>query len=156
MSTREWVDQMSNNNALLSAILHVIHLQMYADGREALICLGKQVEQWVDLDMSSILPIWSSTYGHMSVMLHYNPGMIIAFSGSALEHGVGAVDGDRACLAYYMHANTSCNWRTVDLKLQNLMLDLDMLALELQIGGVAKILQMSGCFDIIDWVGTQS
>ncbi|KAI5980682.1 hypothetical protein F5J12DRAFT_901329 [Pisolithus orientalis] len=41
-STREWVNQMSNTNALLSAILHVIHPQMYADGREALICLGEQ------------------------------------------------------------------------------------------------------------------
>ncbi|KAI5999886.1 hypothetical protein F5J12DRAFT_784642 [Pisolithus orientalis] len=144
-STREWVDQMSNTNALLSAILHVIHL-------EALICLGEQAEQQADSDMSFILPIWSSTYSSMDIngwdpwydmlvtmgdyppldfvipmlnlQLHYNPGTIIAFSGSALEHGVGAVDGDRACLAYYMHAN-------------------DMLALELQTGGVAKILQMA-------------
>ncbi|KIO08886.1 hypothetical protein M404DRAFT_133258 [Pisolithus tinctorius Marx 270] len=144
-STREWVDQMSNTNALLSVILHVIHLRMYADGREVLICLGKQAELQADSDMSSILPIWSSMYSSMSMMvnwatcyhrdingwdpwydmlvtvgdylpldfviptlnlwLHYNPGTIIAFSGSALEHGVGAVDGDRACLAYYMHVN---------------------------------------------------
>ncbi|KAI6004351.1 hypothetical protein F5J12DRAFT_722278, partial [Pisolithus orientalis] len=41
----------------------------------------------------------------LNLWLHYNPGMIIAFSGSALEHGVGAVDSDRACLAYYMCAN---------------------------------------------------
>ncbi|KAI6146253.1 hypothetical protein BKA82DRAFT_3948403, partial [Pisolithus tinctorius] len=41
----------------------------------------------------------------LNLWLHYNPGTIIAFSGSALEHGVGAVDSDRACLAYYMHAN---------------------------------------------------
>ncbi|KAI5997271.1 hypothetical protein F5J12DRAFT_785210 [Pisolithus orientalis] len=188
-STREWVNQMSDTNALLSAILHVIHPQIYADGREALIHLGEQVEQWADSDMSSILPIWSSTYSSMQLVttgingqdpwydmlvtmgnyppldfvipmlnlqLHYNPGTIIAFSGSALEHGVGAVDSDRACLVNYMHANTSCNWRTVDLKLQNLMQDLDMLALELQTGGVAKILQMGGCFNIIDWAGTQS
>ncbi|KAI6150347.1 hypothetical protein BKA82DRAFT_4013167 [Pisolithus tinctorius] len=124
-STREWVDQMSDTNALLSVILHVVHLQMYADGRGVLICLGEQAEQQVDLDMSSILSIWSSTYSSMSVMydmlvtvgdylpldfvipmlnlqLHYNPGTIIAFSGSALEHG-------------------------------------DMLALKLWIGSVAKI-----------------
>ncbi|KAI6146404.1 hypothetical protein BKA82DRAFT_4015918 [Pisolithus tinctorius] len=92
-----------------------------AYGREALICLGKQAEQWADSDMSSILPIWSSmdingrdpwydllvTMGDylpldfviptLNLRLHYNPGTIIAFSGSALEHGVGAVDGDRAC-----------------------------------------------------------
>ncbi|KAI6003183.1 hypothetical protein F5J12DRAFT_783627 [Pisolithus orientalis] len=132
------------------------------DGREALIHLGEQVEQWVDSDMSSILLIWSSTYSSMSMMVNwetcyhrdingqdpwydmlvpmgdylpldfvipmlnlqlcYNPGMIIAFSGSALEHGVGAVDGDRACLAYYMCANVHqsvhipcvnhCGWMT--------------------------------------------
>ncbi|KAI5999889.1 hypothetical protein F5J12DRAFT_724288 [Pisolithus orientalis] len=137
-SAREWVNQMSNMNALLSAILHVIHPQVYADGREALICLGKQVEQWADSDMTSILPIWSSTYSSMSMMVNqascyhrdingqdlwydmlvtvgdyppldfiptldlwlcYNPRMIITFSGSALEHGVGTVDRDRACLA---------------------------------------------------------
>ncbi|KAI6155879.1 hypothetical protein BKA82DRAFT_4011289 [Pisolithus tinctorius] len=69
-STREWVDQMSDTNALLSAILHVIHPRMYADGREALICLGKQAEQQADSDMSSILPIWSSTYSSMSVMVN--------------------------------------------------------------------------------------
>ncbi|KAI6003323.1 hypothetical protein F5J12DRAFT_783736 [Pisolithus orientalis] len=62
-STREWVDQMSDTNALLSVILHVIHLA-------ALIHLGKQVEQQVDLDMSSILPIWSSTYSSMSMMVN--------------------------------------------------------------------------------------
>ncbi|KAI5981387.1 hypothetical protein F5J12DRAFT_788651 [Pisolithus orientalis] len=162
-STREWVNQMSNTNALLSVILHVFHLQMYADGREALICLGKQVEQQVDLDMSSMYSSMSMmvnqatcyhrdingwdpwydmlvTVGNyppldfviptLNLQLHYNPGMIIAFSGSALEHGVGAVDSDRACL--------------------------DMLALELQTGGVAKILQMGRCFNIIDWVGTQN
>ncbi|KAI5991274.1 hypothetical protein F5J12DRAFT_786352 [Pisolithus orientalis] len=43
---------------------------MYADGREALIHLGKQAEQWADSDMSSILPIWSSMYSSMSVMVN--------------------------------------------------------------------------------------
>ncbi|KAI6019930.1 hypothetical protein F5J12DRAFT_780975 [Pisolithus orientalis] len=134
------------------------------DGREALIHLGKQAEQQVDSDMSSILPIWSSMYSSMSMMVNqatcyhrdvngwdpwydmlvtvgdylpldfvipmlnlqlcYNPGMIIAFSGSALEHGVGAVDGDS--MPGVLHAcqctSTSCNWTTVDLKLQNLMI----------------------------------
>ncbi|KIO01334.1 hypothetical protein M404DRAFT_150342, partial [Pisolithus tinctorius Marx 270] len=137
-STREWVDQMSDTNALLSAILHVIHPRMYADGREALIRLGKQAEQWADSDMSSMYSSmsmmvnratcyhrdingWDPWYDMLVTMgnylpldfvipmlnlwLRYNPGTIIAFSGSALEHGVGAVDSDRACLAYYMHAN---------------------------------------------------
>ncbi|KAI6015334.1 hypothetical protein F5J12DRAFT_717641 [Pisolithus orientalis] len=111
---------------------------MYADGREALICLGEQADQWVDSDMSSmyssmsVMVNWATCYHRdingqdpwydmlvtvgnylpldfvipmLNLWLCHNPGMIIAFSGSALEHGVGAVDGDRACLAYYMHAN---------------------------------------------------
>ncbi|KAI6012804.1 hypothetical protein F5J12DRAFT_781662 [Pisolithus orientalis] len=130
-SAREWVNQISDTNALLSVILHVIHPQMYAGGREALICLGKQVEQQADSDMSSMYSSMSMmvnqatcyhrdingqdpwydmlvTVGNympldfviptLNLQLHYNPG-------SALEHGVGAVDSDRACLVYYMHAN---------------------------------------------------
>lgn len=41
----------------------------------------------------------------LNLQLCYNPGTILALSGSALEHGVGAVNGDRACLTYYMQAN---------------------------------------------------
>ncbi|KAI5989507.1 hypothetical protein EDD15DRAFT_2171287, partial [Pisolithus albus] len=41
----------------------------------------------------------------LELRLEYNPGTIIAMSGSALEHGVGYSDGDRACLAYYMRQN---------------------------------------------------
>ncbi|KAI5993100.1 hypothetical protein F5J12DRAFT_786086 [Pisolithus orientalis] len=81
-STREWVNQMSDTNALLSAILEVV------------ICLGEQSEQWVDSDMSSILSIWSSTYSSMSMMV------------------------DQATCYH----RDSCNWRTVDLKLQPLMI----------------------------------
>ncbi|KIK20412.1 hypothetical protein PISMIDRAFT_105796, partial [Pisolithus microcarpus 441] len=38
----------------------------------------------------------------LDLRLHYNPGTVVTFSGSALEHGVGHVDSDHACLAYYM------------------------------------------------------
>lgn len=34
--------------------------------------------------------------------LRYEGGTMIAFSGRLLVHGVGDVDGDRACLAWYM------------------------------------------------------
>ncbi|KAI5998415.1 hypothetical protein F5J12DRAFT_784986 [Pisolithus orientalis] len=115
------------------------------DGWEALICLGELAEQdingqdpWYDMlvTVGDYLPL-DFVIPTLNLQLHYNPGTIIAFSGSALEHGMGAVDGDRACLVYYMHPN-------------------DMLALKLWMGGVAKILQMGRCFNIIDWVGTQS
>ncbi|KIK15625.1 hypothetical protein PISMIDRAFT_114784, partial [Pisolithus microcarpus 441] len=38
----------------------------------------------------------------LALWLHYNPGTVIALSGSSLKHGVGHVEGDHACLAYYM------------------------------------------------------
>lgn len=41
----------------------------------------------------------------LSLRLLYNPGTIVALSGSDLQHGVPPADGDRACLAYYMRAN---------------------------------------------------
>ncbi|KAI6010869.1 hypothetical protein F5J12DRAFT_781842 [Pisolithus orientalis] len=144
-STREWVDQMSDTNALLSVILHVIHLQIMSMMVNQATCYHRDIngqDPWYDMlvTVGNYLPL-DFVIPTLNLQLCYNPGMIIAFSGSALEHGVGAVDGDRACLAYYMHANTSCNWRTVDLKLQNLM--------------ICWLLNFR-CFDIIDWVGTQS
>ncbi|KAI6146197.1 hypothetical protein BKA82DRAFT_4015781 [Pisolithus tinctorius] len=95
-------------------------------------------DPWYDLlvTVGDYLPL-DFVIPMLNLRLRYNPGTIISFSGSALEHGVGAVDSDRACLAYYMCAN-------------------DMLALKLWTGGVAKILQMGGCLYIIDWAGTQS
>lgn len=41
----------------------------------------------------------------LELRLRYNPGTVVALSGSALEHGVGNADGNRACLAYYMREN---------------------------------------------------
>ncbi|KAI5988684.1 hypothetical protein F5J12DRAFT_786810 [Pisolithus orientalis] len=157
-STREWVDQMSDTNALLSAILHV-EWQVDSDMSSMYSSMSVMVnwatcyhrdingwDPWYDMlvTMGDYLPL-DFVIPTLNLWLCYNPGMIIAFSGSALEHGVGAVDSDRACLVYYMCANVHQSVHVPD-----------MLALELQMGGVAKILQMGRCFDIIDWVGTQS
>ncbi|KAI5988142.1 hypothetical protein EDD15DRAFT_2111743, partial [Pisolithus albus] len=43
----EWVNQMGEFHVLLSP-------QMYATGREALICLDTEAKRWEDMDMSSI------------------------------------------------------------------------------------------------------
>ncbi|KAI5996908.1 hypothetical protein F5J12DRAFT_929109 [Pisolithus orientalis] len=91
-STREWVDQMSDTNALLSAILHGSIDLPWQTGRTA----GRfryelHVEQHVhDGESGNLLP-----QGYQ-------------WTGSMVQHwsmGWQAVDGDRACLAYYMHAN---------------------------------------------------
>ncbi|KIN95840.1 hypothetical protein M404DRAFT_33802 [Pisolithus tinctorius Marx 270] len=41
----------------------------------------------------------------LGIWLQYNPGTVIALAGSALIHQVDGIDGDRACLAYYMREN---------------------------------------------------
>ncbi|KAI6142385.1 hypothetical protein BKA82DRAFT_153695 [Pisolithus tinctorius] len=38
----------------------------------------------------------------LGIQLQYNPGMVIALAGLALVHKVDGIDGDWACLAYYM------------------------------------------------------
>ncbi|KAI6015914.1 hypothetical protein BKA83DRAFT_4129341 [Pisolithus microcarpus] len=128
---RQWVDQMSECHSLLSGTLAVIHPRMYAAGREALIRLDLEAKRREDTDMSSILPSWNTVYNNingrepwldmlvmvgdyppldfviptLNLRFRYNPGTIIAMSGSALEHGVGYTEGNRACLAYYMRHN---------------------------------------------------
>ncbi|KAI6140496.1 hypothetical protein BKA82DRAFT_33802 [Pisolithus tinctorius] len=41
----------------------------------------------------------------LGIWLQYNPGTVIALAGSALIHHVDGIDGDWACLAYYMREN---------------------------------------------------
>ncbi|KIN94590.1 hypothetical protein M404DRAFT_34876 [Pisolithus tinctorius Marx 270] len=41
----------------------------------------------------------------LRIWLQYNLGTVIALAGSALIHQVDGIDGDRACLAYYMREN---------------------------------------------------
>ncbi|KAI6011639.1 hypothetical protein EDC04DRAFT_2609810 [Pisolithus marmoratus] len=114
-SAQQWVNQMSEVHALLSRTLAVIHPQMYSVGWGALIQLDMKAKQQEDADMSSILPSWNAIYNNINgweqwldmllmvgdyppldfiiptfkLCFHYNPGTIIAMSGSALEHGVG-------------------------------------------------------------------
>jgi len=45
----------------------------------------------------------------LGVQLEYSPGMVVAFSGRLLRHGVIEEGGDRCCLAYYMRDNIH-NW----------------------------------------------
>ncbi|KAI5991413.1 hypothetical protein EDD15DRAFT_2197410 [Pisolithus albus] len=46
-----WVNEMSDLNALLSGVLSMIHLQMYATGQEALIRLNNIAKWQNDMDM---------------------------------------------------------------------------------------------------------
>lgn len=51
------------------------------------------VGRYEDLDM---------VFPRQRLRLKYNTGTMIAFSGRLIVHGVGEVEGERACLAWYM------------------------------------------------------
>ncbi|KAF8421127.1 hypothetical protein L210DRAFT_3510290 [Boletus edulis BED1] len=59
--------------------------------------------QWLDLLVTvgehEELDMVLSTLG---IRLRYNPGMVVAFPGSLLHHGVGHVTGNRGSIAFYM------------------------------------------------------
>lgn len=38
----------------------------------------------------------------LGIRLVYDPRAVVGILGKVLSHGVGEVDGERACLAYYM------------------------------------------------------
>ncbi|KIK12075.1 hypothetical protein PISMIDRAFT_121512, partial [Pisolithus microcarpus 441] len=63
-------------------------------------------EPWLDMlvTVGDYLPL-DFVIPTLNLRFRYNPGTIIAMSGSALEHGVGYTEGNRACLAYYMRHN---------------------------------------------------
>ncbi|KAI6101889.1 hypothetical protein F5141DRAFT_1008665 [Pisolithus sp. B1] len=63
-------------------------------------------QQWLDmLIMVGNYPPLDFVITTLNLWLQYNPGMIIAMPGSALEHGVGFANGNCACLTYYMQQN---------------------------------------------------
>ncbi|KAI5992255.1 hypothetical protein EDC04DRAFT_2613660 [Pisolithus marmoratus] len=63
-------------------------------------------EPWLDMLMmvGDYTPL-DKVIPMLKLQFQYNPGTIIAMSGSALEHGVGYSEGNQACLAYYMWQN---------------------------------------------------
>ncbi|KAI5982968.1 hypothetical protein EDD15DRAFT_2202449 [Pisolithus albus] len=70
MGARGWVNDMSEFHSLLSGTLSVIHLRMYEAGCEVLIRLNDLANRRDDADMRSILPIWSSVYNSVSIMVN--------------------------------------------------------------------------------------
>ncbi|KAI6029007.1 hypothetical protein EDC04DRAFT_2572719 [Pisolithus marmoratus] len=75
-------------------------------------------EQWLDmLLMVGDYPPLDFIIPTFKLHFCYNPGTIIALSGSALEHGVGYTMGNHTCLAYYMQHNVH---RSVGIKLCHL------------------------------------
>ncbi|KIK10805.1 hypothetical protein PISMIDRAFT_123904 [Pisolithus microcarpus 441] len=67
-------------------------------------------EPWLDMQSHMLVtvgdyPPLDFIIPTLNLQFRYNPGTVIAMLGSALEHGVGHTNGNRACLAYYMWHN---------------------------------------------------
>ncbi|KAI5982372.1 hypothetical protein EDD15DRAFT_2180955 [Pisolithus albus] len=63
-------------------------------------------EPWLDMLVTvGDYPPLDFVVPTLNLRFRYNPGTVIAMSGSALEHGVGHTNGNHACLAYYMWHN---------------------------------------------------
>jgi hypothetical protein len=60
----DWLDQMSESNAILSAILAVIHPQLYRAGRETL----NRLRQCDQIQLQDVLGKWTSVFSGVSVI----------------------------------------------------------------------------------------
>jgi hypothetical protein len=132
-------------NALLGAILNVMHLDLYRQGREAITILHRNPAFVPEEERSSLLDIlqlWTNPFSALQVLvnretplhcdvrgrgtwfdmlvtlgkyqngrlelpglglrLDYPPGTVVGIASKVITHGVGKVDGDRVCLAYFM------------------------------------------------------
>lgn len=65
-------------------------------GRPQFLDLLMTVGNYEELDM--VVPT-------IGMRLRYNPGTILAMSGQLLMHGVGAVEGNRGIVSFYMRDN---------------------------------------------------
>jgi Oxygenase domain of the 2OGFeDO superfamily len=60
----DWLDQISESNTILSAILGVIHPPLYRAGRETLNCL----RQTAEIERHDVLSKWTSVFSGVSVI----------------------------------------------------------------------------------------
>jgi hypothetical protein len=132
-------------NGLLSAILNVMHLDLYRQGREAITILHHNSAFVPEEERSSLLDIlqlWTNPFSTLQVLvnretplhcdvrghstwfdmlvtlrrcqngrlefpglrlqLDYLPGKVVGITSKVITHGVGKVNGDWVCLAYFM------------------------------------------------------
>ncbi|KAF8121181.1 hypothetical protein EV363DRAFT_1406522 [Boletus edulis] len=132
-SARGWIEANTDQLAILSAAMAIMHPNMYVTGREALVQLGKWAAEEGQTDMLDVLKIWPTVFSVGSIVanrasrlhwdlngayddldlvlpclglrLRYNPGTRVAMSGHLLQHGVSSVSGDRGVISLYMRDN---------------------------------------------------
>ncbi|KAF8433103.1 hypothetical protein L210DRAFT_3341178, partial [Boletus edulis BED1] len=64
----QWVEQSRDQWAIFSGAMAIMHLDIYATGREALVQLGRWATECGETDMQLALVIWPSVYSVASVM----------------------------------------------------------------------------------------
>lgn len=68
--TRQWVGQSRDQWAILSGAMAIMHPDMYATGREALVQLGNWADREGRADMQEALAIWPSVFSVASLMVN--------------------------------------------------------------------------------------
>jgi hypothetical protein len=78
---RAWLDAMAIPNAILSGALAVMHPDLYAAGREAMVKLGQHASEVGDDEMAEVLSTWSSVYSVLSLMVNRQTPLHRDFNG---------------------------------------------------------------------------
>ncbi|KAF8549480.1 hypothetical protein OG21DRAFT_1421191, partial [Imleria badia] len=71
-AARHWLAEMRDQSAILSGTMVIMHPDMYATGREAMIQLRKWAEHEKQGDILSALHTWPSVYCITSVMVNWS------------------------------------------------------------------------------------
>ena len=67
---REWLASISQQAAILSGAMAIMHPDMYATGREALVRLGRWASESGEDDVKQVSAIWPSIFSVASVMVN--------------------------------------------------------------------------------------
>ena len=107
-ATLDWLDTISESNAILSTILAIIHPQLYDAGWQTAKCLRNTCSQsnWYDM-LVTLGRYWNCNLKllGLGVSLEYGPSMVLGISESVLEHAAPCFEGDRVCYPYFMRNN---------------------------------------------------
>ncbi|KAI9430701.1 hypothetical protein H4582DRAFT_2063488 [Lactarius indigo] len=118
----DWLDCITQSNSILSAILAVIHPELYNAGQDTF----KQLRECAEIQPQDVLHQWTSVFNGISVicnhlmlphqdgnsrkqwlpgiglLLEYGPGSVVGLLGGTLKHEVHNFEGERVCYAYFM------------------------------------------------------
>ncbi|KAL4062310.1 hypothetical protein V8B97DRAFT_2026852 [Scleroderma yunnanense] len=126
-ATFQWGRNMATPNSIISGALSIMLLQIY--NMEQHPHMHEALSIW-PIAFTNISAITNSVGNYkdcvphipsLGINLMYGPGIVVAFLGHLLQHGVNSVEGNRYCLTYYMRDNihnfvcvARCDWMRME------------------------------------------